>query len=97
VKPKTIVSAHGPLSSAKDAALARALSPRAAVTPGRAPIGTLVEQVRTEYAEMPGLSVTLPQAQRLWRLDRATCEEVFSRLVARGVLKMTPKGRFVRT
>jgi hypothetical protein len=36
---------------------------------------TLFERVRAEYAEMPGLSVTLPQAQRLWALDRATCEE----------------------
>jgi hypothetical protein len=57
---------------------------------------TLMEQVQAEYAEMPGLSVTLSQAQRLWAVDRATCEDVFSRLVAKGVLRMTTKGRFVR-
>ena len=56
----------------------------------------LLEQVRAEYAEMPGLSVTLPQAQRLWAADRRVCEEVFSRLIAKGVLKRTTKGRFVR-
>jgi hypothetical protein len=55
-----------------------------------------MEQVQAEYAEMPGLSVTLSQAQRLWAVDRATCEEAFGRLVSAGVLRQTAKGRFVR-
>ena len=59
-------------------------------------IRTLVEQIQAEYAEMPGLSVTLSQAQRLWAVDRATCEEVLSGLVATGLLRRTTKGRFVR-
>jgi len=62
----------------------------------RQTIRTLMEQVRAEYAEMPGLSVTLPQAQRLWAVDRATCEEAFGRLVSSGVLRKTTKGHFVR-
>jgi hypothetical protein len=56
----------------------------------------LSRRVRAEYAEMPGLSVTLAQAQRLWAVDRRTCEAVFTRLIARGVLKVTAKGRIVR-
>jgi hypothetical protein len=71
-------------------------SPRADVSPGGATIATLVELVQAEYAEMPGLSVTLPQARRLWAADEATCEEVFRRLIARGLLRLTAKGRFVR-
>jgi hypothetical protein len=59
-------------------------------------IRTLVELVQAEYAEMPGLSVTLPQAQRLWAVDQGMCEEVFSRLISVGVLRRTTKGRFVR-
>lgn len=59
-------------------------------------IRTLMEQVQAEYAEMPGLCVTLSQAQRLWTVDRATCEEAFSRLISRGVLRKTSKGRFIR-
>lgn len=62
----------------------------------RGAIRTLLERVQAEYAEMPGLSVTLPQAQRLWAVDQATCEEVFSRLMSGGVLKRTTRGRFVR-
>jgi Fic family protein len=57
----------------------------------------LTHRVRAEYAEMPGLSLTLAQAQRLWALDRQTCESVFMTLTARGFLRMTSRGRFVRT
>ena len=64
-------------------------------TPGQA-IRALMQQVQAEYAEMPGLSVTLSQAQRLWAVDHRTCEEVFSRLVCSGVLRKTTKGQFVR-
>jgi hypothetical protein len=66
------------------------------VRTGSGRMRTILEQVQAEYAEMPGLSVTLPQAQRLWAVDQATCEEVFSRLISRGVLRRTSKGRFVR-
>ena len=59
-------------------------------------IGPLLEQIQAEYAEMPGLNLTLPQAQRLWAVDQATCEELFSRLISSGVLRRTSKGRFVR-
>ena len=56
----------------------------------------LSSRIEAEYVEMPGLSVTLPQAQRLWAVDRHTCGVVFERLIARGVLRMTVRGRFVR-
>jgi hypothetical protein len=59
-------------------------------------VGALSRRVQAEYTEMPGLSVTLSQAQRLWAVDRRTCERAFSWLLARGVLKVTSKGRFVR-
>lgn len=61
-----------------------------------AAIRQLMDQVQAEYAEMPGLSVTLSQAQRLWAVERAACEEVFRRLTAKGVLRMTTQGRLVR-
>ncbi len=56
----------------------------------------LARRIEAEYVEMPGLSVTLQQAQRLWAADRHSCQTMFDRLIARGVLKMTTKGRFVR-
>ena len=56
----------------------------------------LRRRVRSEYAEMPGLCLTLSQAQRLWTVDRQTCEAVFRTLIAHGFLRMTTKGHFVR-
>lgn len=56
----------------------------------------MMDAVLAEYAEMPGLSLTLPQAQRLWALERSTCEAIFNRLTAMRVLRMTAGGRFVR-
>lgn len=56
----------------------------------------LAGRVRAEYAEMPGLSVTLAQAQRLWGVDELTCRRVFDALIERGFLRTTMKGRYVR-
>ena len=56
----------------------------------------LTRRVQAEYAEMPGLSVTLPQAQRLLGIDRETCVVVIRTLVDRRFLRRTPQGRYVR-
>lgn len=55
----------------------------------------LLRRVQSEYAEMPGLSLTLTQAQRLWGLSRQECEAVLDRLVERQVLRRTRRGAFV--
>ena len=71
-----------------------------AILEGRRDINAVRElssRIEAEYMEMPGLSVTLPQAQRLWTADRRTCQTAFDRLIARGVLKRTVRGRFVRS
>ena len=49
-----------------------------------------------EYREMPGLCLTLPQAARLWGLDRGTCELVLTNLIARRILKRAANGLYVR-
>ena len=56
----------------------------------------LVQRVEREYREMPGLSVTAPQAERLWGLDSLTCGFVLMTLIQRGILKRTTSGTFVR-
>ena len=57
----------------------------------------LLRQIRGEYEEMPGLSLTLAQAQRLWALDQATCAMVLRTLVERRFLRTTARGRYVLT
>ena len=56
----------------------------------------LVERVRDEYLEMPGLSLTLPQGCRLWVLDEERCRAVFRILSERGFLTRTVDGQFLR-
>jgi hypothetical protein len=56
----------------------------------------LVRRVRGEYLEMPGLALTLVQAQRMWNLRRGECERLLGDLVDAGFLACTPLGMFVR-
>ena len=53
-------------------------------------------RVEGVYREMPGLSLTLPQAARLWGLDQRTCERVLATLIERRVLKRASNGTYVR-
>ena len=41
----------------------------------------LLNRVRSEFLEMPGLRLRVEQAQRLWNLDRASCELLLTSLV----------------
>lgn len=56
----------------------------------------LLRRIEGEYREMPGLSVTAPQAERLFGLDNTTCSFVLATLIHRGILKRTPGGTYVR-
>ena len=56
----------------------------------------LLLRVEGEYREMPGLSLTVSQAERLWGLDRRTCSYVLATLSERRVLRRTSDGTYVR-
>ena len=43
-------------------------------------------RLRAEFAEMPGMRLTLPQASRLFNLEPAQCEGVLRELVRNGEL-----------
>jgi Mn-dependent DtxR family transcriptional regulator len=47
----------------------------------------LCARVVGEYTEMPGLSLTLLQASRLWNVDPPTCTEVLDQLREIGFLR----------
>jgi hypothetical protein len=57
----------------------------------------LVERVRSEFLEMPGLRLTPAQAARLWNVDTVTCQHVISTLVGASFLRWTPRGTVMRT
>ena len=56
----------------------------------------LIARILGEYREMPGLALTLSQAQRMWGCDAATCHAVVDLLVGHGVLRWSRDGRLVR-
>jgi hypothetical protein len=51
--------------------------------------------IQTEYLEMPGLSLTRAQAQRLWGLDEPMCQDLLDALVAARFLRQTPRRTYV--
>jgi hypothetical protein len=56
----------------------------------------VLRRVKGEYIEMPGLRLTIAQAQRLWGLDRAVCDALLGALVEAKFLFRTRDGAFVR-
>ena len=56
----------------------------------------LVHRVKSEFNEMPGLQLTLPQAARLWGLDKDASRQVIDALVEVAFLRWTPQGTVVR-
>jgi hypothetical protein len=56
---------------------------------------SVLRRVRAEYLEMPGLRLTSAQAQRLWGLDRGTCDELLTTLTSAHFLDRTRDGAFV--
>ena len=55
---------------------------------------TLLQRIRGEFLEMPGLHLTSRQAARLWHLDPETCDLALRALIADGFLRQTTRGSF---
>src|SRR5258705_1004487 len=63
---------------------------------GRMDFPTLLQRVRSEFDEMPGLRLTPAQAGRLLGLDAPSCQRVISALVQSAFLRWTHDGTVVR-
>ena len=59
------------------------------------PCEDTLRRVRAEFLEMPGLKLTVPQAQRLWGVDRSTCEALIEELTETQFLTRTRDGAVV--
>jgi len=47
----------------------------------------LLNRIRREFQEHPGIALTLPQAKRLWSLDEQAGSDAFEELLAEGFLQ----------
>jgi DNA-binding IclR family transcriptional regulator len=54
----------------------------------------LLHRVWDEFDEMPGTSLTLPQASRLFGVPAEVCDRILVGLVNDGRLRRTPDGRY---
>ena len=61
-----------------------------------APSPELLQRVMGEFDEMPSLRLTLPQAMRLWGLDRATCEGILRVLLDAHFVQRDESGQFLK-
>jgi len=62
---------------------------------GEKSVTDLLQVIRAEYLEIPGLHLTRAQAQRLWALDTTTCDAMLSALVNARFLRRTPRDAYV--
>ncbi len=61
------------------------------------PVRDQAWRIRQEYYELPGLILTLPQAQRLFALDPVACKTALAALVVAGFLRRTTSGKYVQS
>ena len=59
-------------------------------------LAAAVHRVKSEYLEMPGLRLTVPQAARLWQLDQSLSEAVLAALVEMRFLVRTRNASYAR-
>ena len=55
----------------------------------------LLERIRGEFREMPGMKLTIDQACRLWNLNDSLCRDAVDALIAERFLLRTPSGAFI--
>lgn len=72
--------------------LAPTQDPPARPGPDETWLTEVLEHIREEYDDMPGLCLTLPQAQRPWGLDADTCRRALATLVEAGYLRPSAFG-----
>lgn len=59
-------------------------------------VEVVAERVRAEFEEMPGMTLTMPQASRLFGLEDEMCRTIVERLVTASYLRWTNGGAVTR-
>ncbi len=56
---------------------------------------TLLRRIRSEFEEMPGLSLTLAQAARLFGIPPEACSRILAKFAEEGLLSLTINRRYI--
>ena len=65
--------------------------------PRSVPLAALLQRVREQYREMPGLQLTKPQAMRLFGVAPSVCAAMLRALVMENFLSRTEEGVFLQS
>ena len=76
--------------------MAPSRNPDSALTSDRPGFAKLVQRIREEFEEAPGLEIDVNDGARFWALDPFTCELVLTRLHDLKFLVRTAAGRYRR-
>jgi hypothetical protein len=60
-------------------------------------VKSTIERLRSEFLEMPGLTLGAAQIRRLCGLELGKCQRALDALVAEGFLRLHSDGRYART
>ena len=66
-------------------------------SPSTNAVEPLICRIKSEFAEMPGLHLTMAQACRLWQVDPAVCATILDRPVQEKYLHVTRHGAYTAT
>ena len=94
--------AHAPLLGQKDQSPSRSIH-----VPGRdqgrlppqlntVPFQQVLDRIRAEYMEMPGMRLKIAQVQRLFGVEQSMCAKILDALVDAEFLCLKPDGSYVR-
>ena len=67
------------------------------IPPNSAPLESLLQRAREQYRDMPGLTLTKPQATRLFGVAPSVCAAMLRALVMENFLSRAGDGLFVRS
>jgi hypothetical protein len=59
-------------------------------------VEVVAERVRAEFEEMPGMTLTMPQASRLFGIEHDVCRTIVERLITASYLRWTTAGAVTR-
>ena len=60
------------------------------------PDNIMLQRIRAEYLEMPGMRLTAPQVQRLCSIEPTVCQWALDALIDAKFLRVTPGGQYCR-
>ena len=77
--------------------LGPAVAPRRRKEEGRMSLAMVVDRVRSDFEEMPGLELTVGQGVRLWNLGADDCRYVLDALADAGFLRWSARRTILRS